>query len=259
MVLKIPILESTSIKKILTVFLRSLHWCCNRVGFMAYWLLSWVLLWPFPCARRSWSKTPGTTSCCCWTTPNLHRRWVFGRCWSRDCPWSWACACRHYYPSRHKCAWATLEDWAGFEGKIAGKNDHGSTIQIITWFMWNWFWLQNLVWFLHPLGSDDYCIQFYSNVIPFEEQWCFCFFQVFQCWVSLVTMINMISAPKLDHFLMLPLGDWPVRCYLDAACIHLGQGELFERGIYSIAGSFSVAEEMRVLYSETPGTDWWAD
>ena len=127
------------------------------------------------------------------------------------------------------------------------------------WFMWNWFWLQNLVWFLHPLGSDDYCIQFYSNVIPFEEQWCFCFFQVFQCWVSLVTMINMISAPKLDHFLMLPLGDWPVRCYLDAACIHLGQGELFERGIYSIAGSFSVAEEMRVLYSETPGTDWWAD
>ena len=132
MVLKIPILESTSIKKILTVFLRSLHWCCNRVGFMAYWLLSWVLLWPFPCARRSWSKTPGTTSCCCWTTPNLHRRWVFGWCWSRDCPWSWACACRHYYPSRHKCAWATLEDWAGFEGKIAGKNDHGSTIQIIT-------------------------------------------------------------------------------------------------------------------------------
>lgn len=46
-------------------------------------------------------------------------------------------------------------------------------------------------------------------------------------------------------------------CYLDAACIHLGQGELFERGIYSIAGSFSVAEEMRVLYSEQYLSSLW--
>ena len=44
------------------------------------------------------------------------------------------------------------------------------------------------------------------------------------------------------------------RCYLDAACIHLGQGDLFERGIYSIAGCLSVASELRVLYSELPGT-----
>ena len=38
-------------------------------------------------------------------------------------------------------------------------------------------------------------------------------------------------------------------CYLDAACIHLAHGELFERGVYSIGGCLSVAKELRVLYS----------
>ena len=37
-------------------------------------------------------------------------------------------------------------------------------------------------------------------------------------------------------------------CYLDAACIHLAHGELFERGVYSIGGCLSVAKELRVLY-----------
>lgn len=46
-------------------------------------------------------------------------------------------------------------------------------------------------------------------------------------------------------------------CYLDAACIHLAHGELFERGVYSIGGCLSVAKELRVLYSPEYFSSLW--
>ena len=46
-------------------------------------------------------------------------------------------------------------------------------------------------------------------------------------------------------------------CYLDAACIHLAHGELFERGVYSIGGCLSVAKELRVLYSPEYLSSLW--
>ena len=38
-------------------------------------------------------------------------------------------------------------------------------------------------------------------------------------------------------------------CFLDVACIHQGQDDMFERGLYSIGGCLAVAKELRVLYS----------
>ena len=46
-------------------------------------------------------------------------------------------------------------------------------------------------------------------------------------------------------------------CYLDAACIHLAHGELFERGVYSIGGCLSVAKELQVLYSPEYLSSLW--
>lgn len=72
-------------------------------------------------------------------------------------------------------------------------------------------------------------------------------------WTVLISGLSMVLGLCLS-----PLLPFKTQmCYLDAACIHLGQGELFERGIYSIAGSFSVAEEMRVLYSEQYLSSLW--
>ena len=46
-------------------------------------------------------------------------------------------------------------------------------------------------------------------------------------------------------------------CFLDVACIHQDQPDMFERGLYSIGGCLSVAKELRVLYSPEYLSSLW--
>eukprot|EP00438_Fugacium_kawagutii_P029765 Skav217054 [mRNA] locus=scaffold208:10364:11932:+ [translate_table: standard] len=46
-------------------------------------------------------------------------------------------------------------------------------------------------------------------------------------------------------------------CFFDAACIHQGESEMFERGIYGIGGCLSVAQELRVLYTSKYLSSLW--
>eukprot|EP00438_Fugacium_kawagutii_P021753 Skav206710 [mRNA] locus=scaffold99:304076:305722:+ [translate_table: standard] len=46
-------------------------------------------------------------------------------------------------------------------------------------------------------------------------------------------------------------------CFLDVACIHQGQSEMFERGICGIGGCLTVAKELRVLYTSQYLSSLW--
>eukprot|EP00435_Cladocopium_sp_Y103_P038152 s3009_g10.t1 len=46
-------------------------------------------------------------------------------------------------------------------------------------------------------------------------------------------------------------------CFLDVACIHQDQLDMFERGLYSIGGCLSAAKELRVLYSPEYLSSLW--
>ena len=46
-------------------------------------------------------------------------------------------------------------------------------------------------------------------------------------------------------------------CFLDIACIHQEEHELFERGLYGIGGCLAVAKELRVLYSPEYLSSLW--
>ena len=46
-------------------------------------------------------------------------------------------------------------------------------------------------------------------------------------------------------------------CFLDVACIHQDELDMFERGLYSIGGCLSVAKELRVLYSPEYLSSLW--
>eukprot|EP00438_Fugacium_kawagutii_P016738 Skav205937 [mRNA] locus=scaffold2739:219377:220819:- [translate_table: standard] len=46
-------------------------------------------------------------------------------------------------------------------------------------------------------------------------------------------------------------------CFFDVACIHQGESEMFERGIYAIGGCLAVAKELRVLYTSQYLSSLW--
>eukprot|EP00438_Fugacium_kawagutii_P028273 Skav234031 [mRNA] locus=scaffold1723:152454:153926:+ [translate_table: standard] len=46
-------------------------------------------------------------------------------------------------------------------------------------------------------------------------------------------------------------------CFFDVACIHQGQSEMFERGIYGIGGFLTVSKELRVLYTSQYLSSLW--
>eukprot|EP00438_Fugacium_kawagutii_P016736 Skav205935 [mRNA] locus=scaffold2739:211186:212433:- [translate_table: standard] len=46
-------------------------------------------------------------------------------------------------------------------------------------------------------------------------------------------------------------------CFFDVACIHQGQSDMFERGIYGIGGCLAVAKELRVLYTSRYLSSLW--
>ena len=75
-----------------------------------------------------------------------------------------------------------------------------------------------------------------------------------------VTLWTVISA-ELSMIVGLCLAPYlPFKtkhCFLDIACIHQEQRELFERGLYGIGGCLAVAKELRVLYSPEYLSSLW--
>ena len=69
---------------------------------------------------------------------------------------------------------------------------------------------------------------------------------IFGCVMALVGLLASPFLPCQD-----PL------CFLDVACIHQGDTELLERGIYGIGGFLSVSTELRVLYSRPYLSSLW--
>ena len=72
-------------------------------------------------------------------------------------------------------------------------------------------------------------------------------------WTIIAGGVSMILGLCLSPYLPFKTH----MCFLDVACIHQGQPELFERGVYSIGGCLSVAKELRVLYSPKYLSSLW--
>eukprot|EP00438_Fugacium_kawagutii_P005567 Skav226951 [mRNA] locus=scaffold2024:160445:161917:+ [translate_table: standard] len=65
------------------------------------------------------------------------------------------------------------------------------------------------------------------------------------CWTVLLAELFLLMGLVLSPY-------FPFKtqmCFLDVACIHQGQAEMFERGICGIGGCLTVAKELRVLYT----------
>ena len=69
---------------------------------------------------------------------------------------------------------------------------------------------------------------------------------IFGCVMMLVGFLASPFLPCQDRL-----------CFLDVACIHQGDTELLERGIYGIGGFLSVSRELRVLYSRPYLSSLW--
>jgi len=69
---------------------------------------------------------------------------------------------------------------------------------------------------------------------------------IFGCVMMLVGFLASPFLPCQDRL-----------CFLDVACIHQGDTELLERGIYGIGGFLSVSTELRVLYSRPYLSSLW--
>eukprot|EP00438_Fugacium_kawagutii_P023806 Skav228153 [mRNA] locus=scaffold2683:337315:338869:- [translate_table: standard] len=64
-------------------------------------------------------------------------------------------------------------------------------------------------------------------------------------WTVVVSELTLLIGLYFSPYLPLKTRT----CFFDVACIHQGQSEMFERGIYGIGGCLAVAEELRVLYT----------
>ena len=72
-------------------------------------------------------------------------------------------------------------------------------------------------------------------------------------WVLVVTQVSLVVGLWSSTYL-------PCRrkmCFPDVACIHQGDQDLFERGIYGISGCLSVTKELRILYSPDYLSSLW--
>ena len=72
-------------------------------------------------------------------------------------------------------------------------------------------------------------------------------------WTVLSAEVSMVLGLFLAPYVPLKTQ----MCFLDVACIHQDQHEMFERGLYSIGGCLSVAKELRVLYSPEYLSSLW--
>eukprot|EP00438_Fugacium_kawagutii_P033487 Skav230640 [mRNA] locus=scaffold1673:391391:392947:+ [translate_table: standard] len=72
-------------------------------------------------------------------------------------------------------------------------------------------------------------------------------------WTIVVAQLALLTGVYFSPYL--PFNTQ--MCYFDVACVHQGQSEMFERGIYSIGGCLSVAEELRVLYTSEYFSSLW--
>ena len=68
-------------------------------------------------------------------------------------------------------------------------------------------------------------------------------------WAEVSMMIGLCLSPYLPFKRQ--------TCFLDIACIHQGQNDLFERGLYGIGGCLAAAQELRVLYSPEYLSSLW--
>ena len=72
-------------------------------------------------------------------------------------------------------------------------------------------------------------------------------------WVLVVTQVSLVVGLWSSTYL-------PCRrkmCFPGVACIHQGDQDLFERGIYGIGGCLSVTKELRILYSPDYLSSLW--
>eukprot|EP00438_Fugacium_kawagutii_P034938 Skav211758 [mRNA] locus=scaffold674:102840:104471:+ [translate_table: standard] len=77
------------------------------------------------------------------------------------------------------------------------------------------------------------------------------------------TSLSVWTVPVAELFLLIGLYFSPYlpfktqMGFYDAACIHQGHGEMFERGIYGIGGFLTVSKELRVLYTSQYLSSLW--
>ena len=64
-------------------------------------------------------------------------------------------------------------------------------------------------------------------------------------WTVLVAQACLVIGLRMSAYLPFQAKT----CFLDVACIHQADPELFQRGIYGIGGCLSVTKELRVLYA----------
>eukprot|EP00438_Fugacium_kawagutii_P011988 Skav206719 [mRNA] locus=scaffold967:137519:138976:- [translate_table: standard] len=75
----------------------------------------------------------------------------------------------------------------------------------------------------------------------------------FNLWTVIFSELALLLGICLSPYL-------PFRthvCFFDAACIHQGQLEMFERGIYGIGGCLAVTKELRILYTSEYLSSLW--
>ena len=72
-------------------------------------------------------------------------------------------------------------------------------------------------------------------------------------WTVILAEVSMIMGFCLAPYLPYKT----THCFLDVACIHQEEHELFERGLYGIGGCLAVAKELRVLYSPEYLSSLW--
>eukprot|EP00438_Fugacium_kawagutii_P036188 Skav232975 [mRNA] locus=scaffold1735:430579:431985:+ [translate_table: standard] len=75
----------------------------------------------------------------------------------------------------------------------------------------------------------------------------------FSLWTVISSELALLFSLCLSPYL-------PVKthtCFLDVACIHQGQPEMFERGIYGIGGCLAVTKELRILYTSQYLSSLW--
>ena len=72
-------------------------------------------------------------------------------------------------------------------------------------------------------------------------------------WTVIVAGVSLLIGLCLSPYLPFKTQ----MCFLDVACIHQGEPDMFRRGIYAIGGCLSVAKELRVLYSPEYLSSLW--